>query len=60
MDRDGQNGADIGKKADQKCMSDVRMDLMGVSTLDKQVFKKCTEKSKQLDSELLCAAFKSH
>lgn len=44
MDRDGQNGADIGNKADQQHMSDVRMDLMGVSTLNKQVFKKCPEK----------------
>lgn len=29
---DGQNGADIGSKADQQFSSDVRMDLTGVST----------------------------
>lgn len=43
---DGQNGADTGSKADQQSTSDVRMDPMGVSTLNKQVFKKCIEKPK--------------
>lgn len=31
----GQNGADAGSKADQQNTSDVRMDPMGVSTLNK-------------------------
>lgn len=46
MDRGGPNGADIGSKADQQYTLDVRMDLLGVSTLNKKVSKKYTEKSK--------------